>query len=224
MSSRVIPHRVIGRTASLGIRDTKRRVRQETPPGRRPRVLSSSVDLCRRLESVQKRHPGFTEVGFNEVIVARRDPIGCFNGLSVHFSPRVLGGGHRPRLVMVTCHPLAPWLARRRFSPSYVDATHVPTRVVPHTIRNTNPVHQRDAHPRRPPAQRPLRNHRQVIVGHARVQDDTRAESLTGIRDAATAIIYRNETKQIDGARLLIAGSAHEPHLDVPREDPEELR
>lgn len=95
---------------------------------------------------------------------------------------------------MVTCHPPAPRLARRRFSPSYVDATHVPTRVVPHTIRNTNPVHQREAHPRGPPAQRPLRNHRQMIVGHVKVQDGTRAENLTGIIDAATVIIYRNET------------------------------
>ncbi len=224
MPSRIIPCRIIGRTASLGVCNTKWLIRQEPPPSRRPRVLSSSVDLCRRLESVQECYPGSMEVGFADVIVARWNPLGCFNGLSVHFSPRVLGGGHRPRLVMVTCHPLAPWLARRRFSPSYVDATHVPTRVVPHTIRNTNPVHQRDAHPRRPPTQRPLRNHRQVIVGHVRVQDGTRSESLTGFIDAAAVIIYRNETKQIDGARLLIAGDEHEPRLDVPREDPEELR
>ncbi|WP_338571093.1 hypothetical protein V7R84_00910 [Arachnia propionica] len=57
-----------------------------------------------------------------------------------------------------------------------------------------------------------------------RVQDGTRSESLTGFIDAAAVIIYRNETKQIDGARLLIAGDEHEPRLDVPREDPEELR
>ena len=63
-----------------------------------------------------------------------------------------------------------------------------------------------------------------MIVGHARVQDGTRSENLTGIIDAATVTIYQNETKQLDGARLLIAGDEHEPHLDVPREDPEKLR
>ena len=63
-----------------------------------------------------------------------------------------------------------------------------------------------------------------MIVGHVKVQDGTRAENLTGISDAATAIIYRNETKQLDGARLLLAGGEHKPHLDVPREYPEELR
>ena len=110
MPSRIIPCRIIGRTASLGVCNTKWLIRQEPPPSRRPRVLSSSVDLCRRLESVQECYPGSMEVGFADVIVARWNPLGCFNGLSVHFSPRVLGGGHRPRLVMVTCHPLAPSL------------------------------------------------------------------------------------------------------------------
>jgi hypothetical protein len=33
-----------------------------------------------------------------------------------------------------------------------------------------------------------------MIVGHVKVQDGTRAENLTGIIDAATVIIYRNET------------------------------
>ena len=58
-----------------------------------------------------------------------------------------------------------------------------------------NPVHQRDAHPRGPPVQRPLRSHHQMIVGHVKVQDGTRAKNLTRIIDAATVIIYQNETK-----------------------------
>jgi putative regulatory protein, deoR family len=85
----------------------------------------------------------------------------------------------------------------------HIDATLKIKRVVHHTIRKMNSIHQPDAHPHRPPIQQPLQDRRQVIAEHVIAQGSVRVESLARIVGVSAMTIYR------DVANLEQAGIVH---------------